>query len=152
VRAAAARMSCQNNLKQLGLAALNFESGRNVLPPGYLGPIPNETAANNADIQWMTVIGYLLPYIEQDNIYRLIQTNWDIKTLGSAANGTGNWWNNTLNWNLAHAQIRPLICPAHDPYEWTQGVAVAGHFFNDNNPPFLGPGHYYAPTFPRTTP
>jgi len=107
VRAAAARMSCQNNLKQIGLAAMNYESGRNVLPPGYLGPIPNETQGSaDPNIQWMGVMAFLLPYIEQDNIFRLIQTNWDTKTEGVAAQGTGNWWTNPTNWTLAHAQSR----------------------------------------------
>ncbi|MFY7968320.1 MAG: type II secretion system protein, partial [Pirellulaceae bacterium] len=36
-REAARRMSCQNNLKQLGLAALNFESSYKRFPPGFLG-------------------------------------------------------------------------------------------------------------------
>jgi prepilin-type N-terminal cleavage/methylation domain-containing protein len=58
VREAAARMSCTNNLKQLGLAAHNYESSHQVLPPG--------TDANGIGSTVM-----LLPYLEQDNQFKL---------------------------------------------------------------------------------
>jgi len=58
VREAAARMTCSSNLHQLGVAAHNYESANNRLPPG-------------TDANGIGCIVMLLPYIEQDNQYRL---------------------------------------------------------------------------------
>src|SRR5438552_12289112 len=64
VREAAARIKCSNNLKQLGLAAHTFHDANNKLPPqfGYLGS--NDTG------DFGTVFFFLLPYIEQDNLFK----------------------------------------------------------------------------------
>lgn len=61
VREAAARMSCQNNLKQIGLAAQNYHDVRNSMP------LAGTNTANRADWCWAFQI---LPYIEQDNMYQ----------------------------------------------------------------------------------
>src|SRR5262245_48378722 len=64
VREAAARMSCTNNLKQLGLAAHNYHDQHQHLPPG-IGYYP--TAQNGA---FGTYFFHLLPHLEQDNLFR----------------------------------------------------------------------------------
>jgi prepilin-type N-terminal cleavage/methylation domain-containing protein/prepilin-type processing-associated H-X9-DG protein len=70
VREAAARMSCQNNLKQLGLALHNFHDANNALPSNI-----RPSTTSTVRVRWLT---FLLPYLEQDNLYRNIdQTrNW----------------------------------------------------------------------------
>jgi prepilin-type N-terminal cleavage/methylation domain-containing protein len=57
IREAANRISCANNLHQLALAANNYDSTFNQLPPGM-------------DDQHVGCLVRLLPYVEQDNAYR----------------------------------------------------------------------------------
>ncbi len=63
VREAAARMSCQNNLKQMGLACHNFHSARSALPPGYTA-----SAAYPGTSPGWGWAAHILPYLEQNNI------------------------------------------------------------------------------------
>src|SRR5262249_17395165 len=65
VREAAARIKCRNNLKQLGLAMHSYHDANGRLPPGITTWMNGEDAAH-------TGFTYLLPYFEQDNVYRQI--------------------------------------------------------------------------------
>lgn len=64
VRDAAARMQCSNNLKQFGLALHNYHDTNNGFPAAYWYP---PTTQQPGVIGWGV---YVLPYIEQDNIYK----------------------------------------------------------------------------------
>jgi prepilin-type N-terminal cleavage/methylation domain-containing protein/prepilin-type processing-associated H-X9-DG protein len=76
VREAAARMSCQNNLKQIGLAAFNYESAYGKFPPGVCispnSPGNSWTFGPPFAGPYTGVLAYLLPFIEQQNIYNLV--------------------------------------------------------------------------------
>src|SRR3954469_21664624 len=64
IREAANRMSCSNNLKQIGLACHNHHDTVGTLPPGG-----RQTGANGTPCYTNWAIE-LLPYIEQDALYR----------------------------------------------------------------------------------
>ena len=73
VREAAARMSCTNNLHQLGLGLHTFNDTYNRLPPGAGNDAqPFGTGSNGWGSSWMV---YLLPYIEQNAVYNQWQFN-----------------------------------------------------------------------------
>src|SRR5262249_37755324 len=72
VREAAARMSCQNNLKQMGLALHNYESSYGRFPTVGEGG----SGIGIAKFDLHSTFTYLLPYIEQDNIYHLMDLNF----------------------------------------------------------------------------
>ena len=81
-REAARRMSCQNNLKQIGLASHNYESAHKVLPSGSVGAVnPNGTCCapgwrdpRHASLPWghFSWAGIVLPFMEGTNLYNQI--------------------------------------------------------------------------------
>src|SRR6478752_8006247 len=70
IREAANRMKCSNNLKQLGLAMHNYNDTNGHLP-GNIRPL----ATGTVRVRWTT---FLLPYYEQDNVYKIYNqsVNW----------------------------------------------------------------------------
>ncbi len=69
VREAAARTTCSNNLKQIGVACQNYHSAYRRLPQGYVSNTINQPQPGWT---WATLI---LPYIEQENLYNLLNPN-----------------------------------------------------------------------------
>jgi prepilin-type N-terminal cleavage/methylation domain-containing protein/prepilin-type processing-associated H-X9-DG protein len=80
VREAANRMKCSNNLKQLALACHSYHDAMGAFPPGsYINPRWTTAAtkgpwSGQGGWEWDkgSFLVYLLPYMEQDNLYRLI--------------------------------------------------------------------------------
>ena len=100
VREAANRTTCQNNLKQMGLAIINYHDTLGTFPAGYLyagssattplppslsrrldhGPPPVKIDPNAPGWGWAALI---LPFIEQDNVSR--QIDWTLPVEGPSA-------------------------------------------------------------------
>jgi prepilin-type N-terminal cleavage/methylation domain-containing protein/prepilin-type processing-associated H-X9-DG protein len=73
VREAANRMSCTNNLKQIGLGLHNYHDANGGFPPGYIDGNTNQNLTPDMDVgpgwSWAS---FLLPYVEQTNVYNQI--------------------------------------------------------------------------------
>jgi prepilin-type N-terminal cleavage/methylation domain-containing protein/prepilin-type processing-associated H-X9-DG protein len=132
VRDAAARVQCQNNLKQLGLALHSFHGTHKAFPLGNWKP--NNFSAHSQ----------LLPYIEQTALYQ--QINFTVP------------YNNAANTSATGLPVSVFLCPA-DPQsfvpagwggnnyvgnygstiKWGQNGSVAnGVFWHDTNTTGLG--------------
>jgi prepilin-type N-terminal cleavage/methylation domain-containing protein len=83
VREAAARMTCSNNLKQFGVAIHNYASANSdKLPGGVQGG-----CSGNPNYPGSPFMFSLLPYIEQDNIYKAVGQSGASWGTGGGVNG-----------------------------------------------------------------
>jgi prepilin-type N-terminal cleavage/methylation domain-containing protein/prepilin-type processing-associated H-X9-DG protein len=89
VRAAAARMQCQGNLKQCAIALHNYHDAHNRLPG----------AAEQGGSRYTSLFVELLPFIEQDPLHR----QWDFAA-NSVANATSG---------RTTTRIKTYLCPSH---------------------------------------
>jgi prepilin-type N-terminal cleavage/methylation domain-containing protein/prepilin-type processing-associated H-X9-DG protein len=90
VREAASRMQCSNNLKQLGLGLHNFETANGEFP------VNRGTVRNPGPRFPWTVT--LLPYLEQDNLFR--QINHDVP------------WFDPINRAAIRTPVTTYVCPS----------------------------------------
>ena len=121
VREAANRMSCSNKLKQIVLACHNYESANLMLPPagrGY-GWCHNTTGTGDAKIYNLNGLVLLLPYLEQDNLFRSIDLNQAMSPQNTGyccgyAGNTGNTiqGNPAVNANALSQLVTAFRCPS----------------------------------------
>jgi prepilin-type N-terminal cleavage/methylation domain-containing protein/prepilin-type processing-associated H-X9-DG protein len=148
VREAAARMSCQNNLKQVALSAHNYHDANQKFPVGCYMPYAQDGNGFCQDVtrpfgpNWAV---YCLPYLEQNALYNLANVN-AYQAIASTMNGStdpglmpglsstgipggtasaavvaGNVWR-----NIGGVTVKTFLCPSDAnnsiPYLDTSGV------------------------------
>jgi prepilin-type N-terminal cleavage/methylation domain-containing protein/prepilin-type processing-associated H-X9-DG protein len=128
VREAAARMSCSNNLKQLGLGAHNYHSAFNRFPSGV--NLDHNYGNNNPPPfpgQGFSLLEALLPYIEQDNVYNQLSL--------TAGGGYNTQYTNCNGQNsIGNTVIKTFLCPSdHAPQQVTYTAGTNTYFFGANS-------------------
>lgn len=112
-REAARRMQCSNNLKQIGLAILNYESGVRTLPLTTTGPSRTAMPNGNGFYSWLAMI---LPYMEQQTVYQSIafeESMMDPKALTNSAAYVGLTISQShRNVAAARTRIASYLCPS----------------------------------------
>jgi prepilin-type N-terminal cleavage/methylation domain-containing protein/prepilin-type processing-associated H-X9-DG protein len=122
VREAAARMACSNNMKQIGLALHNYHSANGKFPGAYV----NATGYGTGSLNY-----FLLPYIEQDNIYRL----GTVLPINTNPQPDAYWGNFVSLQTPAANTIKTFLCPSDPtnspPATWTNGWVVGNYACNN---------------------
>ncbi len=122
-REAARRAQCSNNMKQIGLGILNFENANSYMPPdvehNIASLVDNDPSAafTGAQYERQGVMALILPYIEQSNIYNMINLNlscFDQMNVPPAVGGSGSLFPGVGQNSAYSIAIAAYICPS-DP-------------------------------------
>ncbi|MCS6978363.1 MAG: DUF1559 domain-containing protein [Gemmatales bacterium] len=167
VREAANKMLCASNLRQIGLAAHNYHNDFGRLPPGYYGPVRANggtmVAPGDDRGPWIGCLVALLPYLEQDNLFRNLAdsqqtfplpaplvTSQTPLSLSLQAEKLG-WWTapgNNLHRTRAQVRLKMFKCPSDSVDEATEHGALFtvhianGEFLALEGEDFLGRTNY----------
>jgi len=117
VRESAHRARCENNLKQIGLALHNYHGVHNTFPPAQLDDpkySPNPTAPR-PPYPYLSWRGYLLPFVEADNLWRQTEQAFAIEK---------EFWHNPPHVGLS--PILPIyVCPSDANEGYVHSVQAA---------------------------
>jgi len=105
IREAANRMKCSNNMKQIALGNMNYESAYGTFIPGV----------SRTGCCWGTWMIPVLPYMEQDNLFN-IYLNF------GGNDSTGVRYAGGVNANVSTKRLTTFLCPSDQPKNWNGGT------------------------------
>src|SRR5947207_10027965 len=136
VREAAARIQCDNNLKQLGIAVHNFAGTYDKVPPigswgatfrnnGYPPPVSGGslTSPDGATGTWLS---HLLPYVEQQNLFNQFSALGNLNT----PDPTESYFN--AYDKLIGTPVKMFLCPSDGSNPSGQQNHSAGSYASTN--------------------
>jgi prepilin-type N-terminal cleavage/methylation domain-containing protein/prepilin-type processing-associated H-X9-DG protein len=127
VREAAARASCQNNLKQIGLATHSYHDANKKFPYGTLDRQPGEATST-----YVTGFILILPYLEQDAIAR--RWNPKLPRTDTSTEATLGYSNASLQKQLIPTYTCPTMTPPTGPLGGAENRAYCSYLFAAGTP------------------
>ncbi len=113
IREAARRTSCLNNIRQLGLAILNFESSHRALPPGWIEPC-DDGISPCASFRWGWAT-MIMPYLEGRDLYRQYNVRVEKLWMDTTTDPPNDpYFDPVTNKSLHDAILAIYMCPS-DP-------------------------------------
>lgn len=136
VREAANKMLCASNLRQIAIASHNYHNDYSRLPPGCFNAV-RANGGSTLPVNFnrgpnIGVLALLLPYLEQDNLFKQLSTPQMTYPVVGAPSSTGvpplsinleaeyaPWWTalNNVQPGTAQAQLKVFQCPSDDTVE-----------------------------------
>ncbi len=128
VREAAARMKCSNNLKQISLANMNYESANGTFLPGV----------SRTGCCWGTWMVPILPYMEQGNMYAFYVNFGGLDNGGgfpTPTDGTRRYGAGVNAANVSTKSLPTFTCPSDPgPATWNNGsLTMHNYVLNAGN-------------------
>jgi len=102
VREAAARMKCENNLKQIALANMNYESSNGTFLPGV----------SRTGCCWGTWQVPILPFIEQDSLFKIYVNFGGLDNGGGYPAGFTYRYAGGVNLAVSRTRLSTFTCPS----------------------------------------
>jgi prepilin-type N-terminal cleavage/methylation domain-containing protein/prepilin-type processing-associated H-X9-DG protein len=133
VREAANKMICADHLRQLAIASHHYHLDHQKLPPGILS-VSTAPPINATEAQFVSCLAVLLPYLEQDNLYKEFADAGPMGVRISLQVGDANWWTRSAAYAAAQARLKMFQCPSDtldDPVTfgvWLYLYAESGWF------------------------
>ena len=128
-REAARRAQCQNNLKQLGLAVLNYEQACRTFPPASVWPPGSDIDAMNNTQLGPTWVVLVLPYLEQQGLYDSFDLDRSIT--------------DPVNRQPRGTELAVMKCPS-DSHNRTKYAGISGSSHSGNHGDNWARGNYGA--------
>jgi prepilin-type N-terminal cleavage/methylation domain-containing protein/prepilin-type processing-associated H-X9-DG protein len=112
VREAANRATCQNNLKQIALANMNYESSYGTFLPGV----------GKNGCCWGVWTVPILPFIEEDNLFKFYTNFGGLDYSGPRYYADKFGGQPVTNYLVSSARLKTFTCPSDTPQVWAGGV------------------------------